>query len=729
MHLPQMTDYEKTCREVRFDLPEHYNFGFDLIDERARRADKTACVAVSGDGTAVNELRFSDLARSSARFANVLRTLGAARGDLAFVMIARIPAWYDVLIGCAKAGVVAMPATNLLTPKDVEYRVNAARARFAIVTDDNADKIDTIRAACPSLERCIVVPRPGGPGGGGEAGAGAGARPGWTDFGEAMAAAPDTFEPDRPTRSGEPMLVYFTSGTTSLPKMVPRDHGYALAHVLTGRYWMDLREDDVHWTLSDTGWAKAAWGVLFAPWQMGAAIVLHDTPPGFDADLYLRLVGRLGVTTFCAPPTAYRLFAQADLERYDFGSLRHSLGAGEPLNPEVIKVWEAATGTVIRDGYGQTETINVLANYPALAVRPGSMGKPVPGFDVDVVDDGGRRLAPGEVGHIAVRTAGAPPPGLFDGYLGAPEINAKAFRHGWYYNRRHGHPRRGRLLLVRGARGRRHRLRGIPDQPVRGGERAPRTSLGGGVRGGRPAGRDSRRDRQGLRGARGGMRALPGPRGRDPGLREGVDRPLQVPASDRVSRVPCRRPSRARSGASSCGRRKRSPRTVPPAGTRPVRLADPHGGDMEPPRFVRRRAGRAARKRRTRKRSTGHRVEVERGKRAAAPRGSRSATGDWKDARLGQPSGVQATESRARSGASSSFAGTPSGTARAVSSCPTGAPASTGNRTLAAKRAMTSWPVKRPPRSRPPVNWPNTSARIPRSAPACPSWTSIRSMA
>ena len=436
MHLPAMTDYEKTCREVRFDLPEHYNFGFDLIDERARRADKTACIAVGADGAAVTELRFSDLARSSARFANVLRALGADRGDLAYVMIGRIPAWYDVMIGCAKAGVVAMPATHLLTPKDIEYRVNAARARFAIVTGDDADKVDAIRAACPSLERCIVVARPTGPGRDPDPGrprASAGARSGWTDFGEAMAGAPDTFAPDRPTRSGEPMLVYFTSGTTSLPKMVPRDHGYALAHVLTGRYWMDLREDDVHWTLSDTGWAKAAWGVLFAPWQVGAAIVLHDAPPGFDADLHLRLIGRLGVTTFCAPPTAYRLFAQTDLAGYDLGSLRHSLGAGEPLNPEVIKVWEAATGTVIHDGYGQTETINVLANYPALPVRPGSMGKPVPGFDVDVVDDGGRRLGPGEVGHVAVRTAGASPPGLFDGYLGAPETNAKAFRHGWYY--------------------------------------------------------------------------------------------------------------------------------------------------------------------------------------------------------------------------------------------------------------------------------------------------------
>ena len=423
MHLPDMTSYEETCRKVRYEAPEDYNFAFDLIDERAARADKTACIAVDSPGETVTEVRFSDLARASNRFANVLRDLGARRGDLAYVMIARVPAWYEVLIGCARVGVVAMPATNLLTPRDIEYRINASRARFAIVTDDNAAKVDAIRDACPSLERLVVVPRTAGPGG----------RPGWTDYRQAIGAASETFAPDRPTRADEPMLVYFTSGTTASPKMVPRDHGYALAHVLTGRYWMDLREDDVHWTLSDTGWAKAAWGVLFAPWQMGAAIVLHDGE-GFDADLHLRLIARLGVTTFCAPPTVYRMFAQMELGGYDFRSLRHSLGAGEPLNPEIIKVWEEATGNVIRDGYGQTESINLLANYPALPVRPGSMGKPVPGFDIDVVDDDGARLDPGDIGHIAVRTQGAGwPPGLFRGYADAPETNDSVFRHGWYY--------------------------------------------------------------------------------------------------------------------------------------------------------------------------------------------------------------------------------------------------------------------------------------------------------
>ena len=494
MHLPDMTNYEDTCRQVRFETPKNYNFGFDLIDRRAENSDKTACVAVDAPGETITRLTFGDLSRSSNRFANVLREIGAKRGDLAYVMIPRIPAWYDVLIGCAKAGIIAMPATSLLTPKDIEYRINAAQARLAIVTGDNVAKVDAVRAACPSLERLVIVSRA----------AGAKPRPGWTEFREAMDAAPETFVPDRATRADEPMLVYFTSGTTSMPKMVPRDHGYALAHLLTARYWMDLSAEDVHWTLSDTGWAKAAWGVLFAPWQAGAAIVLHDAE-GFDADLHLRLVGRLGVTTFCAPPTVYRMFAQMDLGPYDLGSLRHSLGAGEPLNPEVIKVWEEATGNVIRDGYGQTESINLLANYPALPIRPGSMGKPVPGFDIDVVDDDGSRLSVGRNRpHRSTHGRRRPPARTVRRIRQRPRDQCTGLPARVVLHRRHRHPGRGRLLLVRGPRGRHHQLGELPDQPVRSGERPPRAPGGDGVRGGRPAGRASRRDRQGLRGSRAG---------------------------------------------------------------------------------------------------------------------------------------------------------------------------------------------------------------------------------
>jgi len=196
---------------------------------------------------------------------------------------------------------------------------------------------------------------------------------------------------------------------------------------------MDLKDTDIHWTLSDTGWAKAAWGMLFGPWQMGAAQVLYDGPPGFDGDFHLKLIGRLGVTTFCAPPTVYRLLAQLDLKQYDLSSIRHSIGAGEPLNPEVIKIWEDATGGLIRDGYGQTETVNIVANFPCLSVRPGSMGKPVPGFEIDVIDDDGRPVSTGEIGHIAVRVTDPHPPGLFDGYWKDPDATSRVFRNGWYY--------------------------------------------------------------------------------------------------------------------------------------------------------------------------------------------------------------------------------------------------------------------------------------------------------
>jgi acetyl-CoA synthetase len=198
---------------------------------------------------------------------------------------------------------------------------------------------------------------------------------------------------------------------------------------------MDLRESDIHWTLTDTGWAKAAWGMLFPQLLLGVTIVVFDGV-GFDVEQHLEMIRDLKVTTFCAPPTVYRLFAQQDLKRYDLSTLRRCLGAGEPLNPEVIRYWQKHTGTIIADGYGQTETINIVANYPGQETRFGSMGKPVPGFDIDVVNDAGERLPTDEVGHIAVRTdtGFAWPPGLFNGYLQADgSVDRAAFRNGWYY--------------------------------------------------------------------------------------------------------------------------------------------------------------------------------------------------------------------------------------------------------------------------------------------------------
>ncbi|MEC9330684.1 MAG: AMP-binding protein [Pseudomonadota bacterium] len=420
--LKPLLDQLEVSGNYQISMPEHFNFGFDVIDTRASDGDKTAYIWVDRSATHIEHHSFSDLSKASSRFANLLHGSGVAKGDAAIVVLPRVPAWYEVIIGCIKAGVVAMPGTNLLTAKDIEYRINKSQATTIVVSVEHVAKIDSIRDNCPSLKHFILV---------------AGEESGWINYEKGCAGVSNEVEPAAVcrSRSDDMMMAYFTSGTTSFPKMVPRDHGYALGHAITGRYWMGLREDDVHWTLSDTGWAKAAWGMLFPQWLFGAAVVLYDGDPRFDADIHLRLIRELGVTTFCAPPTVYRLFAQMDVSDYDLSSLRHSMSAGEPLNPLAIKMWKEATGTTVHDGYGQTETVNVVANVPGMEIRPGSMGKPLPGIDVQIVDDDGAVLADDEIGHIAVRLTEPHPPGLFHGYFeDAGTLNRESFRHGWYYS-------------------------------------------------------------------------------------------------------------------------------------------------------------------------------------------------------------------------------------------------------------------------------------------------------
>ncbi|MBR2688265.1 MAG: AMP-binding protein [Aquamicrobium sp.] len=412
--------YARARAGFRLEIPEHFNFAFDVIDDWSKRDDRTAVIAVSRDGETIQRIAYSQLSESSNRFANALRKLGVKAGDFACLVIGRVPAWYTVLFGCMKAGVVSMPGTNLLTAHDIAYRVNHSKATAVIVTSEHCAKVDAIRAECPTLTTFIVID---------------GERDSWLSFDRLLAeASPELDRKDfPPSRATDMMMAYFTSGTTSLPKMVPRDHGYALAHVATGLFWMDLRPGDVHWSLTDTGWAKAAWGILFPQLMLGTPAVLYNGDGAFDADMHLKLIGKLRVSTFCAPPTVYRLFAQQDLKRYDLSSLRRSLGAGEPLNPEVMRIWKEATGTTIADGYGQTETINIVANFPGEEVRFGSMGKPVPGYDVDVVDDDGKRLPDEEVGHIAVRVTDPHPGGLFHGYYTGKALDTGSFRNGWYY--------------------------------------------------------------------------------------------------------------------------------------------------------------------------------------------------------------------------------------------------------------------------------------------------------
>ncbi len=418
---PNLSDYEEARRTFRLQVPERFNYARDVVDARAARdPSKLALLAVDESGSRARRFTFGDLARASNRVANFLAAQGVQKGDRVFVMLPRIPEWHLALLGCIKIGAVPMPGTPLLTARDVEYRIGRAEAAAAIVDPEGAAKVDEVRDRLESLRVRVCVGEPSGSG--------------WRSFADGIERASDAPPEAEPTTSDDPMLVYFTSGTTVYPKMVLHTQAsYGIGHEITARFWQDLHETDLHWTFSDTGWAKAAWGKLFGQWRMGAAVFLWDLRGKPDFERMLRLLGEHHVTTFCAPPTVFRAVVLLDLPSFDWGSLRHVVSAGEPLNPEVIKVWREATGLPIYDGYGQTETVNIVANYRCLPIREGSMGKPVPGVDVRVVDDDGNVLGPGETGHIAVRCGPERPVGLFREYWRDPEATASSFRGDWYY--------------------------------------------------------------------------------------------------------------------------------------------------------------------------------------------------------------------------------------------------------------------------------------------------------
>ncbi len=424
---PNMTDYLQTRASFRLEVPEVYNYARDVVDAwAAREPGKLALLAVGPDGGDPRRFSFADLAASSNRAANFLAARGLRKGDRVFVMLPRIPEWYDVVLGCIKLGAVPVPGTTLLTARDIAYRLERAGATAAVTDAEGVSKVDV--AAEPlglePLERLWV----------GDPEAGDAVPQGWSSWASGLEEASERPPDVEPTRADDPLLIYFTSGTVAYPKMVLHTQAsLGIGHQITARFWQDLKPTDLHWTLSDFGWAKAAWGKLFGQWALGAANFLWDLRGKPDFDLMLRLIGRHGVSTFCAPPTVYRGLVQLDLGAYDWSGLRHCVSAGEPLNPEVIKVWRDATGLTIYDGYGQTETVNLLANYRCMPVRPGSMGKPAPGFDVCVVDDDGDVLGPRQEGHVAVRVKPERPVGLFREYWRDPEATAGAFRGDWYY--------------------------------------------------------------------------------------------------------------------------------------------------------------------------------------------------------------------------------------------------------------------------------------------------------
>ena len=332
------------------------------------------------------------------------------------VILPRNIEWWETFTACIRMGAMVAPGTTQLTAKDIKFRCNKAEAACIITNPEIAARFDEVADDCPTVKSRIVISEP---------------RDGWLSYSDAVAAASADFTTAK-TRSDDNCIVYFTSGTTGFPKMALHTHAsYPIGHQVTGRYWLDLRENDMHWNVSDTGWAKAAWSSYFGPWNMGAAQFIHHTDR-FDPQKTLELLSRYPVTTMCGAPTIYRMLVLQDLGRYTFPHLRHCVGAGEPLNPEIIEVWKKATGCTIRDGYGQTETVLLCGSFPCLEPKFGSMGKPTPGIDLQVIDETGAVLPPNTEGDIAVRVHPERPAGLFKEYWKEPERTASVYRNGWY---------------------------------------------------------------------------------------------------------------------------------------------------------------------------------------------------------------------------------------------------------------------------------------------------------
>ena len=407
-----MADYESLYRDFRWEVPAHFNFG-DEIDWHAADPRRVAILWEDQQGRRAR-LTFADIRAQSNRVANVLAGSGVARGDPVMLVLPRVTLWQAAYIGALKAGALVIPCSSMLREKDLAYRANHSGARAIIASHESVTMISDLKNQCPALKHFFIA---------------GSSRTGWESLQESMQAASDTFAPAR-TRSSEPAICYYTSGTTKEPKAVLHSHGYTWAHRFTGSYWLDSRPGEVHWTTSDTGWAKAAYGVLFGPWMNGITTFMYNGR--FDPHKQLELLARYGINTFCAPPTEYRILVKENLTKHEFPKLRHCTGAGEPLNPEVIEIWRKHFGLTIHDGYGQTETTLLAANLPGMEVRAGSMGKPFPGHDVRVVDPNLNDACAGEVGEIAVRVKPQRPPSIFLEYWKNPDETAAAFKGDYY---------------------------------------------------------------------------------------------------------------------------------------------------------------------------------------------------------------------------------------------------------------------------------------------------------
>ena len=417
----EFSTYEEFYAQYQVKRPEGFNFAFDVLDEMAsEEPDKLAMRWVSHDNRQ-RDFSFGEIKRMSDKAANALRGLGVKRGDTVMLILKRRYQFWYVMMALHKLGAIAIPGTHLLTDKDYDYRANAAGVSMILSVNEPVvvDYINQARSRIPTVRAFAVVD--------------GNAPDGFLDFDELVEAAEETFVPEQPRPGGdEVMLLYFTSGTTGYPKMVCHDFYYPIGHIPTAWFWHCVKPDGLHFTISDTGWGKAVWGKLYGQWFSGGAVFTYDFDK-FDAADILSKLETYRITTFCAPPTMYRYMIKQPLEQYDLSALTHATTAGEALNPEVYNRFKQAVGLEIHEGFGQTESTLMLATFPCMQLKSGSVGKVTPGYDVRVLDPQGNECAIGEPGEICICTKNGKPNGMFCGYYQDPELTRSVWHDDFYH--------------------------------------------------------------------------------------------------------------------------------------------------------------------------------------------------------------------------------------------------------------------------------------------------------
>lgn len=405
----------KTFRPI---YEENFNFAYDVVDEIARLEPNRRAMIWCNDQGDEKIFTFDDMRRYSNKAANLFRAHGIQKGDKVMLVLKRHYQFWFSILALHKIGAITIPATNLLTKKDYVYRFDAAGVT-AIVATATGDVAEHVESACEEYHglTCRFTAM--------------GSRPGWIDFDAELETMSDEF-PRADTKALEPMLMYFSSGTTGYPKMVLHDYTYAIGHLITAKYWHNIPADGLHLTVSDTGWGKAVWGKLYGQWMVGCTVFVYDYEKFVPHDL-LHLIEKYRITSFCAPPTIYRFFIKEGMEGYDLSSLKYATTAGEALNPEVYHRFYEYTGLKLYEGFGQTETTLTLANLVGTTPKPGSMGKPSPLYDIVIVDEDGKEVQPGLVGEICVRTHGEKQVGLFMGYYRDEAKTKEAWHDGLYH--------------------------------------------------------------------------------------------------------------------------------------------------------------------------------------------------------------------------------------------------------------------------------------------------------